>query len=557
MNAYPYSSLSRFAGTTGYNVGDFIPQTHRGWDDYNARLGRYEILEGYYHNLAYHQVMMYAQQLKVTEQLGKHVRGVRNPKMRLVEAYVSKVMGGVLDTQRGKSDAIPLDIPEENEGIRDSILRIWRDSQWGQKKSLYVRYGAMKGDSFLKVVDDIDRQQIRIEPCDPAKVKRIETDADGTITYIEFEYYIRDMDSNGHGFNRLYREIITPEMFKIETRQNMYMNGVHIGTMIEPYAAYRNGRNELVSEWANDYGFVPVVHVQHRDMGLTFGASASHGILHKINELNDLASILNDGMRLQVHLPLVFKNAKVTNADFGSDSSTNPTNQVDNPKKDTMRVLNITGQDTDVIQLSPTIDIANGLQNIESIEVEIERDTPELTLHRLREGGQLTAPGVRSAYDDAISKFAEARGNYDTGLVTAQKMALIMMDIRRYDGAPRVYARDLYDERINHSIGKRPIISDTLSLSEKLTITLQGMSQSAPQVFYEQAGWSETEADDFMQTADAQRNQFMLSSPFQQRAELQPADDTEATPQDAFDTRQNGSVNATDLMEADRMLMSA
>ena len=39
-------TYSRVDGSnTTYRVGDFIPQTWRGWDDYGARLARYEILE--------------------------------------------------------------------------------------------------------------------------------------------------------------------------------------------------------------------------------------------------------------------------------------------------------------------------------------------------------------------------------------------------------------------------------------------------------------------------------------------------------------------------------
>ena len=126
MSHTPFDNAS-----TTYKVGDFIPQTWRGWDDYAARLGRYEVLEGYYHNLAYHKIMQYAQSLKVTEALYKHVRGVHNSTHRLVEGYVSKVFSGVLDTETGKDGAIPLQA--EDERLIEAVLTLWRDSQWGQK----------------------------------------------------------------------------------------------------------------------------------------------------------------------------------------------------------------------------------------------------------------------------------------------------------------------------------------------------------------------------------------------------------------------------------------
>lgn len=546
MTHTPFDSAS-----TVYNVGDFIPQTWRGWDDYSARLARYEILEGYYHNLAYHKIMQYAQSLKVEEQLYKHVRGVKNSGKRLVETHVSKVYGGALDTQKGEAGAIPLDTKDER--LRQAIIQGWRDSQWGQKKSLYVRYGAQKGDSFIKIVDDIQKRQVRMEVVDPAKVKKIIKEADGTIIYAEFEYYIRDMDS---GFNRLYREVIDVEKFQIFTRETINLYGKAMPQIV-PFALYTNGRNEAVSEWPNPYGFVPLVHVQHTDMGLCYGASVMHGLLQKINELNDLHSIINDAMRNQAQLPLVTINAKIETLDFGTDRSTSSDSTIDTPKKDTMKVLNLTGTDVDLKTLAPTLDIGASMLNVENIEAEIEKDSPELALHRLRDSGNLTAPGVRSAYDDAIGKIQESRGNYDTGTVKAQQMLVAIGGMRGYDGYQGYNLLSLENGALDHQIKARPVISDSLSLSEKLDKTFMAMDKSAPQTVYIEMGWSKEQADEIIASAQANQDRFAMQSAFGNKNTLQPPDDPEASPQDAFDARQNGAVNAADLMAADKMLMSA
>lgn len=535
-----------------YDVGDFIPQTWRGWDDYNTRLARYEIFEGYYHNLAYHKIMQYAQQLKVTEQLYKHVRGVRNPVKRLCESIVSKVYGGALDTENGIAGAIPLQA--ENTALIESVLQLWRDSAWGQKKSLYVRNGAIKGDSFIKIVDDVLSQQVRIEAVDPAKIKKLVKDNTGQIIYAELEYYVRDTDK---GINRLYCEVITPQQFQIFTRENIYINNYLSGSVIVPFPLLRNGRNELVSEWDNDYGFVPLVHVQHMDMGMQFGAPAIHGVLHKINELNDQASIVNDAMRNQSKLPLVSINAQVGTIDFGADRSTETVNTSDAPQKDTMRVLNLTGPNADLRSLPPTLNVADALQMIVSGEDEIEKDMPLLALHRLRDSGNLTAPGVRSAYDDAIAQVQDIRGGYDTGLVTAHKMSAFIMDKRRYEGAPGINGASWNDDGYDHQIAQRPVINDSLSLKEQLDATFQALSANAPKTVYIKMGWSEKEADELVASAETKRNQFLMNNPFGNKAQLQPADDEDATPQDAFDARQNGAVNEADLIEADKLLTVA
>lgn len=465
-----------------YNLNSFIPQDWRGWSDYQNRLSRYEVFEGYYHNIAYHSFMTYSQSLKVQERLYKHVRGVYNPINRLVEGYVSKVWGGVLDTTNGTGGAIPIDTKDTR--LIEAIIQLWKASSWGQKKSLAVRYGAKLGDTVLQIVDDIQFQQVRIEAVDPAKVKTIDRNPDGSLSLVEFEYYIRRGNQNV-----LFCMSITPEKFSTKIEGQLT-------------AVYTSGRGEQIPEWDNEYGFIPVVHIEHTDVGLGYGAPAAHGTLHKINELNDLASILNDGMRNQVNMPMITTGGRVESADYGTDRSANPNNTADDPKKDTMRVLNIPNADAKVFFASPAINIADGLANIREIEMELERDLPELALHRLRESGNLTAPGVRSAYDDAIARYREARGNYDTGLVLAHQMGVAIGGMRGYPGYQGFNLMSRENGALDHQIKDRPVISDSLSLAEKLDKTFMAMDKNAPKTVYTEMGWSETQADEIIQAAE-------------------------------------------------------
>lgn len=525
---------------TSYNLNSFIPQDWRGWNDYTNRLSRYEVYEGYYHNIAYHSIVTYSQGLKTTERLYKHVRGVYNPVNRLVEGYVAKVYGGRLDTLKGQSGAIPL--ASDNPAVIEAIAGVlWVASQWGQKKSLYTRYGAKCGDTFIKIVDDIHKRHVRLEVVDPAKVKLIEKDPDGTITRAEFEYYVR-----GNTQTRvLYKETITPDTFTTTTQGGDFI------------FYHRNGRNEPVAKWDNPYGVVPLIHVQHTDVGLNFGAPAFHGDLHKINELNDLASILNDGMRTQVKMPLFTINAAVGVLDLGSDQSTNTSDTADTPRKDTLPVINVRGENADIKALPPSLSIADGLQNIMNIESELERDMPELALHRLRESGNLTAPGVRSAFDDAIAKYQEARSNYDTGLVEAQKLALAIGGMRGYEGYRGFSLMSLSDGSLDHQIQDRPVIKDSLSLSEKIDKTIAAMSATAPKDLYIEIGWSEKQAGTFVEASQDSRNSFLMTNPFGEATTTPAVNDPAATPQDAFETRLNSGVNEGDLLTANDLLAEA
>ena len=514
MTVFPY-------GTT-YNLNDLIPQDWRNWDEYWSRLNRYEIFEGYYHNIAYHSIVTYSQALKSTERLYKHVRGVYNPVKRLCESYVAKVYGGALDTENGTTGAIPLQA--ENPAILEAVMQLWIASRWGQKKSLYVRNGAITGDSYLKIVDDIHRKEVRLEVVESGKIKDMRTNDAGEIEYIELEYYIRG-ENNRHV---KYNEKIDREKFTVS------VDG-------KPLGIHTNGRNEPISEWRNDYGFVPMVHVQHMDMGLGFGAPAIYGSLHKINELNDLASILNDGMRKQVQMPVVFINAVPGDLDLGADQSTQTGQRDDKPRKDTATAISITGENADVKTLPPTIDIANGLANIQEIVQELEKDLPELALHRLRDSGNLTAPGVRSAYDDAIARYQEARGNYDTVLVQAQKYALAIGGMRGYQGYQGFNLLSLEDDSLEHQIAQRPVINDTLGLNEQITLTLQALVSNVPKEVYLKMGWSDKEAKELVASVARikQREQRLAIRGMAQQAGTQgeqPATDTGS---------QNGNGNST------------
>ncbi len=525
--------MTTLTSATTYHPEIMEARQTQGWDDYDYRLSRYEIQDGFYHNMQYHRIKSYSQALKTHEQLYKHVRGVYNPVKRLVDSYVSKIYGGVLDIKDAQKGSIPIDA--DNDLIYDAITKLWIASQWGQKKSLYTRYGAKFGDSFLKVVDDIHKGQVRLEPVDPMKVKSVEKDPDGSITKIVFEYYIRK-----DGQLVKYREEITPDYFDAQTEDGD--------------ALYTNGRNEAVTRWDNEYGFVPIKHIQHTDEGLMYGASCTHGLFQKINELNDIASILNDGMRRQVNLPLVALNAKVGTMDAGSDQSSDSNNTSDNPKKDTMNVLQLIGEKADLKTLSPTVNIADGLANILEILREIERDSPELSLHRLRDSSNLTAPGVRSGYDDAISKFQESRGNYDTGLVDAQKMAISIGGMRGYQGYQGFSLMSLEAGSLEHQIKDRPVINDTLGLNEKLALTASGVQSNMPKSYFLSMGWGDDEAQEYVDAGQSAQNSFMMTSPFETVSSTPLLDDPNATPQDAFDIEQNAGVNGSDIINADRLL---
>ena len=456
-----------------YSIRTIFPSAQ--WGNYRSRLQRYEIFDGYYNNIAYNRLITYAEGLKRDERLYKHIRGVYNPVARLVDLYVSKIFPSSLDTQTATAGAIP--IIDSTPELDQAIITLWQASNWNQKKNVFVRNGTRFGDSYIKTVDDVANGRVFMQVVDPRKIKSVLHDATGKVIVIEFEF---QLEIDGHW--QTVGQIITPESFATTINGNKT-------------AIFENARGEKVSEWDNEYGFVPVTHTMHTDIDRPYGANAFYTQIHKVNELNDLASINNDGARKQANMPLFSFGANTGNLDYGADKSeSSSTNKDDTPRKDTKRVLDFPA-DARVEALPPTIDLMATLANIQELLAELERDMPELSLHRLRGGSNITAPGINAVYNDAVSRIENKQGIYNASLIASHKMAIAIGGMRGYKGYEAFNLMSIESGLLDHNIKSVPIIGDRLSKNEKLMQTSSFLLQSGtPDFVFQEIGWSQDES---------------------------------------------------------------
>lgn len=459
------------AGWYVFNEQALIPTADYPWDDYNSRLFRYAMYEAYDANTAYDAVTRFAEQLKRSGKLYKHIRGVYNPVSRLTESYVDKLYGGALDFETLEGGAIPLVFADASDAdaLRDAIRNLWLWSNIRLNKDLYVRTGVKLGDVAWKIVDDPAKGKVRLEVLHPGKIKDVALDAVHNVKAITIEYERTDKDT---GRNYVFTETIDAEVFRT------FRDG-------QPYAHAVDGDGQAVSEWRNPYGFVPVALVQHRNVGMTWGANAFYAQVGKIDEVNDAASLLGDSVRKTVN-PMLraigFRaGEKIV---FGADD------------RDEMPVL-YGPKDTSIDALTPQIDIAAAGANIDRLLLELERDLPELALHRLREGGQLTAPGVRAAYADAIGRYKSAMSAYDDGLIRAQKMALSIGGFRGYEGFRGITLDSYARGELEHYIRDRAIVEDQMSKQERIA-ALQGLpaEPAKARLILQEMGYSEQQIDE-------------------------------------------------------------
>lgn len=491
-------NAARRAYMTYGSTSDNLTFDARIWDDTAIRFARYRVYEAFFNNTAYFDPAMLASLQTMRPKWYKNIRGVYNPTNRFVTLYESKIYGGALDMQGVIDGAIPVE--EADDRLREAIIQVWKHSKWQSNKSVYVKFGAKFGDVLLKVVDDVQAGRVRLEVIDPRKVAEIQTDEVGNITYAYIEYEREDTET---GKVYTYGEEITVEAFKTFKDD-------------QPHAYYIDGEGNGLTEWRNEYGFVPLVLCQHSPTGLTWGQNGYHTALDKISEVNDQASLLNDQIRKVINPVWAITGAQSASINLDIDKGSIPTLHL--PENATVQPL-----------ITP-IDITSAAANIQNLLEELERDLPELSLHRLRQQTSVTAPGIKAAYSDAVGRFQSARGQYDAAQVTALQMAIAIGGYRRYPGFTAYNLADYESGNLSFFIGNRPVVPDELSLMDKIGV-LQGIG-GAKKLILQALGYPDDVIDELM-NEDEQRAraevQSMTQSIFGQAA---PEDDPDIEDED-------------------------
>jgi len=463
-----------------YQHGALVPitdgNTAADWDSWEARAFRYLHAQHYYWNTAYSDLQRYAQSQKTARGLYQHIRPIYNPVFRLVEGYVANVWGGSLNYDTLTEGAIPL--TGLDEPLTDAVRQLWRWSNWGQAKNRAVRFGTNKGDAVLKLVTDVQRGTVRIEVVDPVIVQGVTFDAVGNVKAALIGY-----DKVGDDGKRYtYQE-------KITGGDGGYFQTLRDG---ELYAYPENMVNGApVAEWANPYGFVPLVVIQHRDVGCQWGGSAYAPVLPKVDEVNDQASKTNDFIRVALN-PVYYApgvqgpgQLEFREADTGADDN--------DPVNRGVAVNVIYGPEgSQMTPLVPQADLAAALDGVSRMLAELEKDLPELALPSIRDAGQLTAPGVRAGFSDAVARYAEARGQYDDGLIRAHMMGISIGAYHGFSGFEPFSVDSYAAGNLEHYVEERPVINDDLSLLERITALT---NSGAPEyLIWQLCGLSEEEA---------------------------------------------------------------
>lgn len=428
------------------------------WDDYGARMARYHQNASYYDNTIYNDLNTYSAAIKARYKLYKHLRPIYNPVKRDVDSFASAIYGGQLDVETLTTGAIP--IVGASPELTEAIKQLWKWSNWQKHKNRYVRQGAKLADSFIKIVTDHERQKVRMEVLHPSKVRHMTVDEVGNIKRIVIVYEKPDNPNNPNSRTYTYTEIIDGEWFRT------FKNG-------SPHAFYRDAGGTPINEWPNEYGFVPVVMASQVDTGRMFGTTSFAESLPQVDEINDAASLLNDNIRKSVNVMwwMAGVSRPRRNITGGANSADTNTIDVSTDERDGVPAI-YAPPNTQPFPMVYAVDIASALSNINNMQNELEANLPELLYPKIIMSGNLTAPGVRAAFAPGEARIVEAAANYDAGLIAAHSMACSIGGFHGYAGFEAFDLGSFESGDLQHYIGERSIVRDTLSLSEKLT-TLQ------------------------------------------------------------------------------------
>lgn len=502
----------------------------RAFSSADARRLRYALYWAWYENTAYRDLHSWAPKLRADYGLYKHIRGIHNPAYRLIEFYVSHLCGGALDPEAGDGEGTPSALPilTDMEVLRPAIAQLWQDSNWQHSKAIWTRYGSTFGDVALKVVDDPIREKVYLKVLHPGIIRDVELDAWGNVKAYVTEERVPDP------MHRMDRFVVTPPanvpmvtFTEIATRDG---DTVVYQTYKDAQPYDWSGNDE--PEWEEPYGFIPLVFLQHLDVGLDFGWSELHAGLNKFQEVDDQASKLSDQVRKMVDAPWLL--AGVSEPDTTPKAKSARKGE---PNRQEIPILYGPTGATATPLVAP-LPIGEVAERIKDLIGEIERDYPELQMD-IWASGEPSGRALREARRRVTTKVTARRAGYDAALVKAHQMAIAIGGFRRYDGYQGFDLDSYAGGLLDHQIGERSVFDadplDDIEIDTAFWTAAKAAKDAGypVELFLEDQGWSPDRIARFT-AAEAARQaqaQQIAQAQAQSQPDGRPMSDTPADPQ--------------------------
>lgn len=471
------------------------------FEEFNARRLRYEIYRASYENTTYRNIHPWAQGMRNRYGLYKYIRNIYNPTRRLVEFYGSMIWPGAIAPGLA-GGAIPLVVSGESddERVRNAVDVLCSASNLNVQKGIIARSGANLGDVGIRVRDDAKRGQVRLELVRPEDVEYTETD-NGIVKGYRLVFW-RELEASG----------ITAQYVETCERGDnddvVYRTYINGAPAAWPGVVDKNGTPTW--EWVEPYGFIPMVMIQHINIGEDWGWAEAHPLQSLIQEADGLGSMLDDFIRKTVNAPALISGMsepktppKTTGAAATADRPM--------PGREETPILWATDANTKYTPMIPPFDIANSLQSLDRLLQEIERNYPELK-DISSAAGDASGRALRVARQGAEAKVLERRPNYDGPLARAFQMGVAIGGWRGYNGYEGFDLTSYANGKLDLSIGDRPVfpvdVADKRAELQTLWATVaQSVSQGIPaETVMRSFGWNEDQIEQYQKERQSALN---------------------------------------------------
>jgi hypothetical protein len=462
LSQYQFQAL---VGMTGFKEQYFssnpgaIPNSTNAFPSFHARLGRYDVYWAHYEGNVYRRLHLFQPQLKAEYDLYSATRTVFSPAYRLGEFWSEHLLGGRLDPECGdgveKPSAIPIvTTSPKTAALRAVLAQVFRDSNWQANKDNWTRFGSVLGDVGLMAFDDPGRQKVFLRVIHPRIVRDVDLDLQGNCKGYVFEEWRPDP--------RFDDRLITAPYVRYNEVASRVGGRVQYETFLDgelyDWKDYEDERVPRIGPtWTEDYGFVPFVWHQHRDMGLGAGWSELHPSLSKLMEVDDLASKIDDQVRKIADCPWFFSgtNAADLAVSYGEGTSDDP-----DPVRTKIPYICSAAADAKPSALIAPMDVAAASEHALKILEELERDHQELLIDQQNQSGSASGRALRVARKTVESRVVSRRAGYDDAQVRAYAMAISIGAQKGYPGFEAFDEGSFARGELAMSIGERPVFTD-------------------------------------------------------------------------------------------------
>jgi hypothetical protein len=293
----------------------------------------------------------------------------------------------------------PTIIQAKQDGQQPALDEILKYSKFAERGPLFIRYGAITGDAYLRVYDDWDNDQVKIFAYSPdlVRIKRNAFDKD-VVDYAVISYNFWEEDPQRRVNQvRNRTDIIWPDEIKT------FLDG-------QPY-----GFDGYSDTLPNRLGVVPVRHVANLDLGLDYGLPTFNHVVPTIDVVNEILSFLMNIIRMNAD-PVILA--------YGIQEGGLAKGVAGDPNKSVVWYMPNASDGSKVQYLEWKGNLPDVMNVLKEVRADVADQMPEMHIAKMQQSGTYTGFALNSALYEFVLKISQMRTTYSSAINEVASMAL-------------------------------------------------------------------------------------------------------------------------------------